>query len=300
MLGIGARLWRRGYNVLLFDYRGHGEHAGTRVTLGYREVEDALAAVRYAFARLPERTAGPDRAISMGAAVAIMAAAREPTRSRWSWRIARSPPSAIRSAGGCGSNLHVELDWPAGACSSPITAIAGCSATASAMSSQSARSPRSATRPILLIHGTADTMIESTNSSCSTCRAGRPKELWLLPGVEHCGAYFADRPALCRAGDPLLRPRARRAAQRDSQKRRLSADRAAATAREMQRTARPSYHARSDYVPPLNRLNLNSTNSTTIATTTGTRPRSGCRQASNASDRVRSRTVRSSRPRNVT
>ena len=27
--------------------------------------------------------------------------------------------------------------------------------------------------------------------------AQEPKELWLLPGVRHCGAYFADRPTYC-------------------------------------------------------------------------------------------------------
>jgi fermentation-respiration switch protein FrsA (DUF1100 family) len=25
--------------------------------------------------------------------------------------------------------------------------------------------------------------------------AGEPKELWIVPGTRHCGAYFVDRPA---------------------------------------------------------------------------------------------------------
>jgi len=39
----------------------------------------------------------------------------------------------------------------------------------------------------------ADSITSPHDSEALYAAAGEPKELWLLPGVEHCGAYFADR-----------------------------------------------------------------------------------------------------------
>ena len=36
-----------GYNVLLVDQAGNGNSAGFRTTVGYREADDVVAAVRY-------------------------------------------------------------------------------------------------------------------------------------------------------------------------------------------------------------------------------------------------------------
>jgi len=77
LLGIGMALWRDGHNVLIFDYRGHGELAGTAVTLGYQEVQDFLAAVDFVKERIPGAAVGV-LGYSMGASVAIMGAARRP------------------------------------------------------------------------------------------------------------------------------------------------------------------------------------------------------------------------------
>ena len=76
MLGISSALWRAGYNVLMFDYTGYGDEPGP-VTLGYWEMADARAALRYLRSRFPDAPLGV-LGFSMGAAVAIMVAAREP------------------------------------------------------------------------------------------------------------------------------------------------------------------------------------------------------------------------------
>ncbi len=52
---------------------------------------------------------------------------------------------------------------------------------------------RLAPRPILIIHGMKDTIVDPKDASLLYEAAGDPKELWLLPNVEHCGAYFEDR-----------------------------------------------------------------------------------------------------------
>jgi fermentation-respiration switch protein FrsA (DUF1100 family) len=192
MLGVGAALWRRGYNVLLFDYHGHGEHAGTRVTLGYRELDDALAAIRYVIDRVPGARVGVV-GYSMGAAIAIMATARE---RRIAAVIADSPFAAQRNP--VGKRIRQRLHLKRGGAAllffvdyflyrllgyrfrdvEPLRDIAALGE-----------------RPILLIHGMADSIIDYHDSELLYAAAPGPKEIWLVPDVEHCGAYFVDRPA---------------------------------------------------------------------------------------------------------
>ena len=68
-------LVERGYNALLFDFRGHGESGGVRYTLGTVEQRDVLGAVDY----LESRGFAPARmgfwAHSMGAATVLLATA---------------------------------------------------------------------------------------------------------------------------------------------------------------------------------------------------------------------------------
>ena len=71
-------LVERGYNALLFDFRGHGESGGVRYTLGAVEQRDVLGAVAY----LESRGFAPARmgfwAHSMGAAAVLLASAASP------------------------------------------------------------------------------------------------------------------------------------------------------------------------------------------------------------------------------
>ena len=48
-------------------------------------------------------------------------------------------------------------------------------------------------RPILLIQGGKDSIVDPRDATLLYNAAGEPKELWFLPEVDHCGAYFADR-----------------------------------------------------------------------------------------------------------
>src|SRR6185312_6721844 len=51
-----------------------------------------------------------------------------------------------------------------------------------------------APRPILLIHGGKDTVVDPHDAPLLYAAAQEPKELWMVPEADHCGAYFADRP----------------------------------------------------------------------------------------------------------
>jgi alpha-beta hydrolase superfamily lysophospholipase len=195
MLGIGAAMWRHGYNVLIFDYHGHGEHAGTRVTLGYRELDDALAAVRYIFGRLPDAMLGTI-GFSMGASVAIMAAARD---ARIMAVVADSPFAAQRNPISRRVRQAKQLSW----FDEPILFFADhflyWLLGYRFHDVEPVRDIKKlGERPILLIHGMRDSVIDPADSESLFRAAIGPKDIWLLEGAEHCGAYFADRPVYVR------------------------------------------------------------------------------------------------------
>jgi len=69
MLEIASGLVEHGYNVLMFDLRGHGESEGNRMSAGFYEKRDLLGAVDYVKGRGFERTGV--LGFSVGAATAL-------------------------------------------------------------------------------------------------------------------------------------------------------------------------------------------------------------------------------------
>lgn len=190
ILGISHFLWKAGHAVLVFEYYGHGAEVGTPVTLGYREMQDFLGAVDYVKLREPNTQIGV-MAYSMGAAIAIMCSGQVPEIKALVADSAFATHTSvvdynIRRA------LHIPgapfiwladffLNWRAGyhfRQVEPLRDIA-----------------HIATRPMLIIHGDRDTIVDPRDALRLYNAAPGPKELWMVPGADHCGAYFADRPA---------------------------------------------------------------------------------------------------------
>ena len=75
---LASRLAQRGFGILLFDLRAHGTSEGKQVSAGQHEQQDVLGAFDY----LVRGGVPPDRiglvGFSMGAGIALMAAAEEP------------------------------------------------------------------------------------------------------------------------------------------------------------------------------------------------------------------------------
>ena len=192
MLGIAAALWRDGNNALIFDYRGHGELAGTPVTLGYQEVEDLLAAVKWVKERIPDAAIGVI-GYSMGGAVAIMGAARsqdiDAVVADSAFALQRSAVSvAVRRV------LHI----PHAPLLDGVDFLLGRLGGYHFRDVEPLREVKLvAPRPLLLIHGEADSVTNPRDTQALYEAADEPKELWMTPGVEHCGTYFHDRPYYC-------------------------------------------------------------------------------------------------------
>jgi uncharacterized protein len=187
-LGIGAHLWKAGHNVLVFEYYGHGIEVGTPLTLGYREMNDFLGAVVYAKERAPQNHLGAI-GYSMGAAVAIMSSARNAEVE------ALVVDSAFASHRGVVEyNFHRTFHLP----SAPFAWIADYLLWWRAGYRFSQVEPlrdiaHISPRPILIIHGGRDSIVDPKDATLLYAAAQEPKELWVLPNADHCGAYFEDR-----------------------------------------------------------------------------------------------------------
>jgi predicted MFS family arabinose efflux permease/pimeloyl-ACP methyl ester carboxylesterase len=76
MLDRGVALWTRGYGILLYDLRRHGQSPAEFSTLGFNERHDVLGAVDFMRRRAPQ-----DKivlmGVSMGAAATLLAAAED-------------------------------------------------------------------------------------------------------------------------------------------------------------------------------------------------------------------------------
>jgi fermentation-respiration switch protein FrsA (DUF1100 family) len=182
MLDHAQVLNQAGYSVLLFDFHGQGDSDGDAVTLGFREQQDLLAVVDYLKARddVDQSNIGV-LGISMGASVAIMGAAQSPDIKAV---IADSPFESASRAIEEGFTRVIGLpafpfapitlqiiEWRLGV--SPDRVVP--------RDHIAAISPR----PLLLIHGLADTEVSPANSEILFAAAGEPRELWLVPDIDH-------------------------------------------------------------------------------------------------------------------
>jgi len=189
MLGISNFLWKAGHNVLAFEYYGHGAEVGIPVTLGYREMDDFLGAVDYAKQRAPGTRIGVV-AYSMGAAIAIMCSARAPEVEAIVADSAFATHTSVVDF-----NVRRALHMPSAPFAWLADYLLGWRAGYHFRQVEPLRDiALIAPRPILIIHGGKDTVVDPHDAPLLYAAAQEPKELWIVPEADHCGAYFADRP----------------------------------------------------------------------------------------------------------
>src|SRR5260221_11865047 len=76
-LGISAALWRKGFNVILYSYRGMPGSDRAPITFGIKEVLELQAVIAFARKRIANTRIGL-LGYSMGAVVSLLGAAGEP------------------------------------------------------------------------------------------------------------------------------------------------------------------------------------------------------------------------------
>ncbi|HEY8801838.1 MAG TPA: alpha/beta fold hydrolase [Candidatus Dormibacteraeota bacterium] len=188
-LGIAAALWRKGFNVILYSYRGMPGSDRAPITFGIKEVLELQAVIAFARKRISNARIGL-LGYSMGAVVSLLGAAGEPGVQAL---VLDSPFSDLRSL--MIENVRHTSKLPG----SPFVWLAGLMLWLRTRSWISECSPRDVLsslepRPLFFIHGGADD-ITSVNHSRRLYDAYRgPREIWIVQGAPHTGSYFADRP----------------------------------------------------------------------------------------------------------
>lgn len=155
----------RGYNVLIFDYRGYGESAGHITRRG--AIDDAIAAIDFALARDPHRTCLFGH--SLGGAIGIGAATRRPAVRAV---IAESTFLSYRAAArGTVPALAFLVPWLVSAGDDPHDAL------------------RELRRPLLVLHGADDRIVPAPLAAELFAAAGEPKRLHVFPDCGHETAW---------------------------------------------------------------------------------------------------------------
>lgn len=188
-LGISVALWRKGFNVIAYSYRGMSGSDRAPITFGIKEVLELQAVIAFARKRIPQARIGL-LGYSMGAVVALLGAAGEPGVEAL---VLDSPFSDLRTL--LIENVRTRAKLPG----SPFVWLAGLMLRARTGSTLADCSPISVLsslepRPLFFIHG-GDDRITNVNHSRRLYDAYRgPREIWIVQGAPHAGAYFADRP----------------------------------------------------------------------------------------------------------
>lgn len=169
--------WLRGrYNVLQFDFRGHGASDPAAITLGATERRDVAAAVRL----LEGRGFGPIAlyGISMGGATAIIAAPELPVAAV----IADAAYANIRHPI---VNRMREQRLPLPGLGSRLIIIGAALRARTRLISPIDRVAAIAPRGLLLIAPRQDRLVSWRQSVRLYESAGDPKELFVVDGAEH-------------------------------------------------------------------------------------------------------------------
>ncbi len=189
ILGIAVALWRKGFNVLCYSYRGMPASDRAAITMGVREAQELAAAIAFARRRVKDARIGL-LGYSMGAVVSLLGAAGDPSVEAL---VLDSPFSDLRRV--LRENVRRHLLLPGmpfvaavsawmrlrhgvrlgDAC--PITLLSGLEP-----------------RPLFFIHGSADTITSVQHSRRLYDAYRGPREIWVVQGAPHAGAYFDDRP----------------------------------------------------------------------------------------------------------
>lgn len=174
-----ARLFRdAGYHVLLFDFQAHGESPGERITLGWRERHDAIAAVgwmREWHPGLPVAVVGQ----SMGGAAALYAGRDLGADAL----VVESVYGSVREA--TENRIAMRLGAPGRWLAPLLTAQMRHRLGVSSDSLQPAEAVRGITVPVFVAGGTADAHATPAEVERTYANAPEPKALWMVDGAAH-------------------------------------------------------------------------------------------------------------------
>ena len=177
--GVIQRFVARGFNVIAYDSRAHGDSQGDACTYGFFEKQDLHRVID---------TAGPGPVIligtSLGAAVALQEAADD---RRVSAVVAAETFSDLRTV----ATERAPRFFTAGVIDRAFD-VAGAEGHFRVDEVQPQQSAQRITAPVLIIHGAADIETPPAHSQRVYDALRGPKRLILVPGAGHNGSLRSD------------------------------------------------------------------------------------------------------------
>jgi len=179
-------LLKKGFNLLYFDFRNHGESGGNVSSIGKLEGLDLTAAVEYLKKEKPDfsKKIGV-YGISMGASVAILTAAQD---ERISALVVDSPFSSFNYIVVRYAKLFYKIPkYPL----TPLTFLFTKMRLGFNPDDFSADRyvNKISPRPIFFIHGANDERIPVDEGKKLYALAGEPKEFWEVSGADHMESH---------------------------------------------------------------------------------------------------------------
>jgi dipeptidyl aminopeptidase/acylaminoacyl peptidase len=184
---LSSHLSKTGYNVLLFDFRGHGDSEGRSSSLGLLEQSDLISAIKYVKSR---EDVDKDKigvyGFSLGAAVAILTSAEDKNIKAV---VADSSFTSLKIQGErlLKSSLLPKFPFLYVAAwiyeimfktdierIAPLNFIGELSPT-----------------PVFIIGGEGDTQMPASDAEELFAKAKEPKSLWIIKGASHGGTISA-------------------------------------------------------------------------------------------------------------
>lgn len=185
-------LRRAGFNVLVFDGRGHGQSEGRHITYGFHERRDVEVAVEWL---ITEKKVDTERiglaGESMGAAITLQVAAHYPkVKAVW----ADSPFASLRRVTKEYVSRITKLPralletvlWPA-------FHVANYRGKFDVDMVEPLALAKQIKCPVYLIHGTADDLISTDHSQNIYDALETKKELWIVEGARHARSIQHSR-----------------------------------------------------------------------------------------------------------
>lgn len=188
MLERGGEANRRGYGVLLFDLRNHGESGKAYTTLGINESHDVCAASQFVKEKAPGR---PQIlwGVSMGASSALIAAKQCP-----GFAAAISDSSFLSFRETIAHHLGLYFRLPSFPISNEIVGITGLRMGMNPDDGDVEQAVKAINIPILFIAGSVDKRMPPELANRLLAAARHPgKKLVVVPGAKHGEAYNTNR-----------------------------------------------------------------------------------------------------------
>jgi len=188
LLERGAESNRRGYGVLLFDLRNHGESGKAYTTIGIFESRDVCAASKWV-----QQEAGTRPqvlwGVSMGASSAILGAKRCP-----GFAAIVSDSSFLSFRDTVGHHLTLFFRLPSFPIANLIVTITALRMGFNPEDGNVEAAIRTLNIPIMFIAGTADRRMPPALAERMYEASSNPmKEILIIPGATHGEAYSRDR-----------------------------------------------------------------------------------------------------------